>query len=73
MNSENSFRAAAANSIAESLRSIGFSVTVDAVPLDKYNQKIASGDFDLYLGEIKLTENLDLRPFFSERGLRQRV
>lgn len=68
VNSENSFRAAAANSIAESLRSIGFSVTVDAVPLDKYNQKIASGDFDLYLGEIKLTENLDLRPFFSEKG-----
>ena len=68
VNSENSFRAAAANSIAEGLRSIGFSVTVDAVPLDKYNQKIASGDFDLYLGEIKLTENLDLRPFFSEKG-----
>ena len=40
VNSENSFRAAAANSIAESLRSIGFSVTFDAVPLDKYNQKI---------------------------------
>ena len=37
-------------------------------PLDKYNQKIASGDFDLYLGEIKLTENLDLCPFFSEKG-----
>lgn len=68
VNSENSFRVTAANNIAESLRNIGFTVTVDSVPLDKYNQKISAGDFQLYLGEIKLTDNMDFRQFFTESG-----
>ena len=33
-----------------------------------YRQKIASGDFDLYIGEVKLYNNMDMNSFFSESG-----
>lgn len=33
-----------------------------------YRQKIISGDFDLYIGEVKLYNNMDMSPFFAENG-----
>lgn len=72
VNSENNFRTAAAYAIASSLNEAGFSVTVESVPRDEYLSRIAAGDFTLYLGEIKLGENLSLSPFFTASGAASR-
>lgn len=63
VNSDNSFRTAAAQKIAKALNDAGFTVTVKAVPYAQYVSLVNSSSFDLYLGEIKLTENMNLNPF----------
>lgn len=68
VNSENSFRVIAAQSIAENLNACGFSVTVESVPAAEYQSRVASGNFTLYIGEVKLPENLDLSAFYAEGG-----
>ncbi|MBE6827010.1 MAG: hypothetical protein E7514_00155 [Ruminococcaceae bacterium] len=63
VNRENEFRVAAAYRIAEELISQGIGVTVLAVPADEYQARIAQGNFELYIGEIKLTEDMNLSAF----------
>ena len=63
VNSDNAFRTAAAYKIADGLRELGFGIKVEAVDSASYMQRIAAGNFQLYLGEVKLTENLDLSVF----------
>lgn len=65
VNQENSFRLTAAYNLAEDLNAAGFSVTVEAVSADVYKSRIAAGNFTLYIGEVKLSENLSLSPFFG--------
>ncbi len=65
VNSENSMRILAAYKIAGELNSQGFKVNVEAVDFGTYTARIAAGDFDMYLGEVKLTENMDLSAFSS--------
>lgn len=65
VNSENSFRLTAAYNLAEDLNAAGFSVTVESVSSADYAARIASGNFTLYIGEVKLAENLSLSPFFG--------
>lgn len=65
VNSENSFRLSAARKIASQLGERGFSVTVDAVDSATYRQRVLSGNYEMYIGEIKLCENFDLSPFFN--------
>lgn len=68
VNAENGFRLSAAQSIADSLNALGFSVTVESVPQEQYLSRIASGNFQMYLGEIKLTENMDISPLLRTGG-----
>lgn len=65
VNNDNNFRLTAAYSLAEDLNAAGFSVAVESVAYDEYARRIAAGEFTLYLGEIKLPENLSLSAFFS--------
>jgi len=65
VNSENSFRVSAAQKIASRLGERGFSVTVDAVDSATYRQRVLSGSYETYIGEIKLCENFDLSAFFN--------
>lgn len=66
VSNDNRYRLSAAYSIADSLKKIGFSVRVDAVPFAEYSQRIADGAFDMYLGEIKLDGSMDISVFFEE-------
>ena len=52
----------------EELEAIGFEVTIDAQPYDVYSEKFASGDFDLVVGGWKMSEVLNLAPFFVTDG-----
>ena len=51
--------------MADNLNAAGFSVTVENVSDEVYRARIASGAFTLYLGEVKLGENMSLSPFFG--------
>lgn len=66
VNNDNRYRLAAAYNIADSLSKSGISVRVEPLSFADYNQRIASGGYDLYLGEIKLDGSMDISPFFTE-------
>ena len=68
VNGEDSLRLSVAQEIANALNACGLIVTVDARATDAYRAALASGDFDLYLGQTKLSPNMDLTPFFSASG-----
>ena len=56
----------AASLIQQQLASQGIEVQIlETDDFDAYRQQITDGQFDLYIGEIKLYNNMDLSPFFS--------
>ena len=66
--SDNPLRVTAAQSVADSLTACGLQVTVRALDREPYTQALQTGDFDFYLGEVRLSPNFDLSPFFREGG-----
>jgi len=69
VNKDNSFRLDAAKLIASSLNELGMRVNVKAVDFEDYAKAISEGDFDMYIGEIKLGADMNLNTFFFEGGL----
>lgn len=67
-NLDNSTRLAAANAIKEQLAEAGIEVTVRSVNRDAYNAEITAGSFDLYLGEVKLLNNMDITQLVTYGG-----
>lgn len=59
VNTENSYRNAAATLIADQLSQIGIKVTITSEPMAQYRALLGYYDYDLYLGEIRLPENMD--------------
>lgn len=68
VNEESAPKKKIAAMIADSLKSVGVKVTVSTLSFDEYVRALRYGDFDLYIGEVKLTPNMSLFPFFSENG-----
>ena len=68
VNSENRIRAVAAQQIASQLKEYGISVTVVEKTFNEYTECLKKGDFQLYLGEIRLTENMDISSLVTEGG-----
>ncbi|MDD2954967.1 MAG: ABC transporter substrate-binding protein [Oscillospiraceae bacterium] len=68
VNEENSYRVAAAAQIQQQLKSAGIGVTVVQTDFATYQSRIASGDYDLFLGEVKLKANMDLSELLSPEG-----
>lgn len=68
VNNENDYRRAAADLIAKQLNAQGLQVTVSALPYDTYMQYLAAGYYDLFLGEVRLTDNMNLNCFFTAEG-----
>lgn len=68
VNNKNSYKVAAAQLIARQLEQAGLTVLVSALPWDSYLSVLASGQFDLYLGEVNLTADFDLTPLLSVDG-----
>ena len=62
------FRLAAAEQLKEQLTGVGIAVTVETLSYDDYLKRLKKGDFDLYIGEVRLTDDLDLSPFFANGG-----
>jgi len=68
VNSENRIRVAAAKSIAEQLLQYGIKITVIEKEYKIYKKALKEGRFQLFLGEVKLTPNMDISPLVSENG-----
>jgi ABC-type transport system substrate-binding protein len=60
VNRESLAKQTIANNIAAKLEELGITVTVEALDWDDYSAALAAGNFDLYLGEVKLTADFDI-------------
>lgn len=59
VNSDNDVRQAAARQLADALGSLGVTVTVSRLPWSDFTAALAAGEFDLYIGEVRLTGDFD--------------
>ncbi|MBQ9553170.1 MAG: ABC transporter substrate-binding protein [Clostridia bacterium] len=65
---DNAFKRACAAAIKAQLEKINFHVRIIELGYKDYTAAIAKGDFEMYLGEIKLPANMNLSAFFSASG-----
>lgn len=68
VNSDNASRVAAADMIAKQLKEAGIEITVIKKSYTDYLASLQNGDFGLYLGEIRLTANMDLASLLVPGG-----
>ena len=61
-------RVEAATVVVNALNALGFKITLKTLELSEFRQALQTGNFDLYYGEIRLSNNFDLTPFFSASG-----
>ncbi|MBO5858270.1 MAG: ABC transporter substrate-binding protein [Clostridia bacterium] len=62
VNSDNRFKLETAEFIKGYLEALGFRVNVRKLGSDSIRTALNEGNYDLYIGEIKLTPNMDLSP-----------
>lgn len=60
VNSENTFRVAVANHLAGELAKLGIDAEVNKLTWENYLTALEKGNFDVYLGQVKLTADFDL-------------
>ena len=65
---ENAQRTASARRIAQQLTACGLTTTLKTLTAAQFRSALASGSYDLYYAEVRLSPNLDLTPFFAEGG-----
>ncbi len=68
VNQDDSRRVRVARSVAKMLNEAGLKVTVTAQRSDSFLKALKNGEYDLYLGQTKLSANMDLSEFFKEKG-----
>lgn len=68
VNSENSARVESAKLISEAFNSVGMHTGVEAVSFTEYEEKLKSGDFAMYLGGVRLKENMDIMSVAGSSG-----
>jgi len=68
VNEENTYKVAAAELIADTLRSIGLNVDLQKLDWETFSNRVAWGEFDMYYGEVRLGANFDLRDLATRYG-----
>ena len=69
VNRENSFRVSVSNAVANALSGdTDLRISVSVLPWEEYAAALKSGDYDLYLGEVRLTADWDLHPLVGTGG-----
>ncbi len=68
VNSDSSFKVDMANEIKDELEEAGFSVEVEALEWSDFTSALEEGDYDLYLGETRMSNNFDLAAFLNKSG-----
>jgi peptide/nickel transport system substrate-binding protein len=69
VNEENTGRTETANRLAKSLQTVGFKASVTAVSFDEYSQRIENDDFDVFIGSINVSTDMDLTGFLSSESV----
>ncbi len=62
---DNAFKLAAAQQIKEQLAKLNFNVKIIELSYKEYTKAIAEGNFEMYLGEIKIPANMNISQFFT--------
>jgi len=65
VNKENPFKLEAAEFISDYLNQLGFNVLLKDYEEQYYTEAVEIGSYDLYIGEIRLSPNMDLNPLFG--------
>lgn len=68
VNSESSFKVSMAEHIAASFSQYGIAIEVKKLAWEDYLTALEKGDFDLYLGEVKLTTDFNLTSLAATGG-----
>jgi peptide/nickel transport system substrate-binding protein len=68
VNKDDSLRLRAARDIAEMLTECGLETVTVEQPTNKFLSDVRVGKYDLYLGQTRLSTNMDLTPFFHPYG-----
>ena len=68
VSSENQDRVAAAQSLADDLNDLGIQITLTKLEWTDYLAALQRRDFDLYLGEVRLTADFDLTALITPGG-----
>lgn len=68
VNGDDALRVRVAKYLVDMLNASGLKVRLEEVPEKKFRAYLEEGKFDLYLGQTKLSPNMDLTAFFSEGG-----
>ena len=68
VNKDDSLRVKVAEEIGRMLNACGVIVEVVSKKTNAYKTALENGNYDLYLGQTKLSPNMDLSPFFSSSG-----
>lgn len=66
--SGDSRKESAAKQIVKQLNRAGIEVKAEKLSFDEYKSRLSQGEYDIYLGETKLTKDMNLGEFFSENG-----
>ncbi len=68
VNSDDTLRVRVARSIGQMLTACGLKVQMQELSSSKYQQALKQKKYDLYLGQTKLSPNMDLSAFFASKG-----
>lgn len=61
-------RVQAATEVVKALNALGFDLTLKSMDYAEYSEALRYGNYDLYYGEVRLSSNFDLSPFFRYTG-----
>ncbi len=66
--SGNNFKVAAAKEIKNSLANVGINVNISELTWQDYKNTLSAGNYDFYIGEIRLPRNMNLSALFGTSG-----
>jgi peptide/nickel transport system substrate-binding protein len=65
---KNTNRVAVATLLKSQLEAAGISAKIDKVDSKEYTRRIKNIEFDIFVGEVKLSDDMSLYPFFDKKG-----
>lgn len=68
VNTDDARRVRTARAIKKMLEAGGLTVVMSELPGEEFRKALKKGNFDLYLGQTKLSPNMDLTAFFTKDG-----
>ncbi len=68
VNSENVSRVTAAKLISEQCRAVGIKIDVVECTFEQYLERLTNGDFELYIGEVQILNNMDFTQLVTPDG-----